>query len=320
MRRCSFGFRKIEIKEGQLLVNGKAILLKGVNRHEFHPQYGHAVPKEITEADIQLLKANNINAVRTSHYPNSPAFYDLCDRYGIYVMDEANLETHGLRHCIPGSNPRWTKPCLDRVVRMVQRDKNHPCIIIWSLGNEAGYGDNFKKMKQAILGIDRTRPIHYEEIMSSIFLIFQHDMRAAPGCRKSWARNVRAGFGETNNFLIGRKVMARQYAGKPFILCEMRPRHGQQPRQLPGKYGCIREISLLLRRLHLGFCQTRASSSKLKQARISGHTEILETSPMTGFLRQQDCCRRPCPHPALCEVKKYIKIFKFSLLIWSAAW
>ena len=89
---------------------------------------------DITEADIKLLKANNINAVRTSHYPNHPGFYELCDRYGIYVMDEADLETHGLRRRVPRSDPRWTEACVDRMVRMVERDKNHPCVISWSLG------------------------------------------------------------------------------------------------------------------------------------------------------------------------------------------
>ena len=107
VRSCSFGFRKVEIKESQLFINGRSIKLKGVNRHEFHPVYGHAVPLEITEGDLRLLKAHNVNAIRTSHYPNSPGFYELCNRYGFYVMDENDLETHGLRHRIPGSDPRW---------------------------------------------------------------------------------------------------------------------------------------------------------------------------------------------------------------------
>lgn len=162
VRVTDFGFRKVEIKEAQLLVNGKPIMIRGVNRHEFGPEDGHAIPAELMETDIRLMKTYNINAVRTSHYPNAPAFYELCDRYGIYVMDEADIETHGLRESIPGSDPKWTKPCVDRVVRMVERDKNHPSIIMWSLANESGDGENFKIMKQAALEIDRTRPVVYE--------------------------------------------------------------------------------------------------------------------------------------------------------------
>lgn len=221
VRRCHFGFRKIEIDAGCFLINGKPILIRGVNRHEFHPLHGHAVPLEITEQDIKLIKANNINAIRTSHYPNSPGFYDLCDRYGIYVMDEADLETHGLRFRIPGNNPRWTEACVDRMVRMVERDKNHPSVIMWSLGNEAGYGDNFRKMKEAALRIDRTRPIHYEGDhvldISDIFSMMYATPRQVD--RVGHGRSVIAGFPEGNNPL-GRVVREWQYHDKPFLLCE----------------------------------------------------------------------------------------------------
>lgn len=162
VRLTNFGFRKIEIKDAQLLVNGKPIMIRGVNRHEFGPEEGHSITVDRMEKDIQLMKRYNINAVRTSHYPNAPAFYELCDQYGIYVMDEADIETHGIREHIPGSNPIWTKPCVDRVVRMVERDKNHPSIIMWSLANESGDGENFKIMKEEAKKIDNTRPIVYE--------------------------------------------------------------------------------------------------------------------------------------------------------------
>ena len=222
VRRSSFGFRKIEIKESRLLVNGKAVMLRGVNRHEFHPLFGHAVPMQITEEDIRLLKAHNINAVRTAHYPNSPGFYHLCDRYGLYVMDEADLETHGLRHRIPGSDTRWALACIDRMVRMVQRDKNPPCVIIWSLGNESGYGDNFRRMKQTAKQIDHTRPFHYEgDHVLDISDLFSM-MYAPPKVVEKIGRGktVRAGFGETNSYFIGRKVAEKQYREKPFVLCE----------------------------------------------------------------------------------------------------
>ncbi len=158
-----FGFRAIEIKEdGGLHINGKPIIFKGVNRHEHDQDNGRAISVELMEQDIKLIKRNNINAIRTSHYPNHPEFYRLCDEYGLYVIDECNLESHGLRDKLPDSEDVWLNSCLKRMKRMVDRDKNHPCIIAWSLGNEAGFGDVFKEMKKVTLEIDNTRPIHYE--------------------------------------------------------------------------------------------------------------------------------------------------------------
>ncbi len=163
VEQCKFGFRVVEIKDdGGIYINGKSTILKGVNRHEHDPDHGRSVSLSGMLQDIKIFKQNNINSVRTSHYPNNPRFYELCDEYGIYILDEANLESHGLRDVLPGSDPNWTEACVDRMVSMVERDKNHPSIIIWSLGNEAGFGDNFKKMKTAALEIDATRPIHYE--------------------------------------------------------------------------------------------------------------------------------------------------------------
>jgi len=161
---CRVGFRKVEIKDGQLMVNGKAILLKGVNRHE-HDQYsGHVIPEEGMLEDIRLFKQNNINAVRTCHYPNDPRWYDLCDKYGIYVIDEANIESHGMGYGERSlaKDPAWKEAHLDRIRRMVERDKNHPSVIIWSMGNEAGDGINFSACYQWIHQRDGSRPVHYE--------------------------------------------------------------------------------------------------------------------------------------------------------------
>ena len=162
VEHCKTGFRKIEIKNNQLLINGVPILIKGANRHEHDPDFGRAVPVSRMIEDITIMKQFNLNAVRTSHYPNNPVWYDLCDQYGLYVIDEANLESHGLRHKIPNSLPEWKDACLDRMNNMVQRDKNHPSIIFWSLGNEAGEGTNFEHMAQLARQIDSTRLIHYE--------------------------------------------------------------------------------------------------------------------------------------------------------------
>jgi len=165
--KADVGFRKVEIKAGQLLVNGMAISIKGANRHEHDPYTGRYVSHELMERDIALMKQLNINAVRTSHYPNHPYWYYLCDKYGLYVVDEANIETHGLDEHPEGisylsDHPAWNHAYLDRTIRMVERDKNHPSIIIWSLGNESGNGQNFRTTYQWIKERDKTRPVQYE--------------------------------------------------------------------------------------------------------------------------------------------------------------
>ncbi|MCT4645727.1 MAG: DUF4981 domain-containing protein [Carboxylicivirga sp.] len=158
------GFRKVEIKGGQLLVNGKAVLFKGVNRHEHDEFEGHVVGLQSMLDDIRLMKENNINAVRTCHYPNDPLWYDLCDQYGLYLIDEANIESHGMGYGEKtlGKAPTWLDAHMDRTVRMVERDKNHASVIIWSLGNEAGDGPNFEATSKWIKGRDNSRPVHYE--------------------------------------------------------------------------------------------------------------------------------------------------------------
>ncbi|WP_168205241.1 glycoside hydrolase family 2 TIM barrel-domain containing protein [Bythopirellula goksoeyrii] len=163
---CDVGFRKIEIHDGQLLVNGQPVRLRGVNRHEHQPESGHTVSFSSMVQDIQLMKRANINAVRTSHYPNDPRWYELCNRYGLYVMDEANIETHGVRGLL-ASDPRWSQAFLDRAIRMAERDKNHPSVICWSMGNESGYGPNFAAISGWLHAFDPTRPVHYEGAQSS---------------------------------------------------------------------------------------------------------------------------------------------------------
>jgi len=158
---CRVGFRTIEIKDGRLLVNGRSVKLFGVNRHEHDPDHGRAVPMSRMIQDIKLLKQNNINAVRTSHYPDSPVWYELCDRYGIYLINEANLESHALKGYF-SNTPTWHTAFVERAIRMVERDKNHPSVIFWSLGNESGCGPNHAAMAAWIKEYDPTRPIHYE--------------------------------------------------------------------------------------------------------------------------------------------------------------
>lgn len=155
------GFRSIEIKDGQFLINGNPVRLRGVNRHEHDPNTAKVVSEESMLKDIKLMKQANINAVRTAHYTNVPRWYELCDEYGLYVMDEADLETHGVRGML-ASNPDWGGAFLERAVRMAVRDRNYPSIVFWSMGNEAGYGFNFAAISAWLKDFDPTRPIHYE--------------------------------------------------------------------------------------------------------------------------------------------------------------
>jgi beta-galactosidase len=158
--RNRIGFRQVEIREGQLCVNGKAIRIKGVNRHEHDPDSGHTVGLASMLRDIKLMKRFNINAVRTSHYPNDPRWYDLCDVYGVYVFDEANIESHGVWDR-PARDAAWRAAYLERVRGMVERDKNHPCVVVWSLGNEAGHGPNLEAAADWIHRHEPTRPVLY---------------------------------------------------------------------------------------------------------------------------------------------------------------
>jgi len=160
VERARIGFRKIEWEGGEIKVNGAPVLIQGVNRHEHEPETGHTVTLATMMADIGLMKRFNINAVRTCHYPDHPVWYELCDEYGIYVFDEANIESHGVWD-VPAKLDTWKEAFLDRVTRMVARDKNHPSIIGWSLGNEAGYGPNFVACAQWIHENDPTRFVHY---------------------------------------------------------------------------------------------------------------------------------------------------------------
>ncbi len=225
-RQGKFGFREIKItpyKEGRgpfILLNGKPVKFCGVNRHDFHPDYAHAVPYEITKKDIELCKKHNITAIRTSHYPSARFFYDLCDEYGILVMCECNLETHGLAFMIPRNNKKWTANCVYRMRNMVNTFKNHPSIISWSLGNEAGFGTAFREMREAALAIDKTRFIHYHpdttaevgDVVSDMYTRQEKmkligENKAFTHCPALWKPT-------------GTRFKPEKYRDKPFMLCE----------------------------------------------------------------------------------------------------
>ena len=226
VKSISFGFRDIELKDTQILVNGQPILLKGVNRHDFDPEHGWTVPEYRYEQDFKIMKANNINAIRCSHYPNDLRFYEYCNRYGFYVMDEADVETHGVRRKnVPGDNPIWTEAVVDRMERMVLRDRNFSCIFMWSLGNEAGYGSNFNKMKEAALKLDQTRAFHYEgdydqsvsDVLSRMYPSPQFLERL--GKKETFKINPMTNL--MNQLVADDKALKSEwYRDKPIIVCE----------------------------------------------------------------------------------------------------
>ena len=229
LRTHKYGFREVKIvgynpdtKRGPfILLNGVPLKICGVNRHDFHPDYGHAVPERIIRSDLELLKRSNITNVRTCHYPNSRRFYELCDEIGILVMSENNLETHGLAQQIPASNPQWSAQCCYRMTNMVNSFKNHSCILFWSLGNESGNGKAFPDMKRAAQQIDRTRPFHYEpdahletsDLFSEMYTV-QTEMKEIGENRPHIHSRALWNGG------MGYRLTPEMYRDKPFIECE----------------------------------------------------------------------------------------------------
>ncbi|WP_053205819.1 glycoside hydrolase family 2 TIM barrel-domain containing protein [Jiangella muralis] len=207
--RLRIGFRRVEIRAGLLTVNGNRVLFRGVNRHEFHPDRGRALTRQDMLDDVLLMKRHNVDAVRTSHYPPHPYFLELCDEYGLYVIDECDVETHGFAYedwrGNPSDDERWRPAYLDRMARMVERDKNHPSVIMWSLGNEAGSGANLAAMYAWAKERDPSRPVHYE---------------GDPSCSDVYSR-MYASHTEVDE--IGRGD------GKPFVLCEYAHAMGNGP-------------------------------------------------------------------------------------------
>ena len=220
------GFKKVEIKGEKIYFNGMPLMIKGVNRHDFDCDYGWAVPKYRYTQDLDIMKQNNINSIRTSHYPDDPYFFVLCNKYGFYVMDECEVETHGVRRKgVPGSNPVWTGAVVDRMQRMVLRDRNNPCIFMWSLGNEAGDGSNFMEMKKSVLELDDTRQFHYEgdfdltksDVISRMYPT--KDIMEKLGNKQPITISL---YDNIANQLAAdsKPIKAEMYEGKPVVLCE----------------------------------------------------------------------------------------------------
>ena len=225
-KQIRIGFKRVEIKGNVFYVNGQNVIIKGVNRHDFNPETGWAIPHEMHKKDLHLMKQANINAIRTSHYPDDPYFYELCDELGFYVMDECDVESHGVRRKnVPGDNPLWTNAVIDRAQRMVMRDRSHACVCFWSLGNEAGDGTNFARMKEAILELSSLYPIHYEGDFDLTKSDFISRMYPTEGIVKKLVNQQAIKTNIIDNVINqlaadNKPVPAERYADHPVIYCE----------------------------------------------------------------------------------------------------
>ena len=315
------GFRRVEIKNGLLTVNGVPILIRGVNRHEHHPRFGRAVPIEYLRQDLLLMKRNNINAVRCSHYPSQPALYGICDELGLWVLDEADLECHGFYDAVArplnipeemnyeqrkklafpkaaaftSDNREWEAAYLDRMIQLVQRDKNFTSVIIWSLGNEAFYGCNHKTMYEYSKRTDRSRPVHYEGDSKALSADMYSYMYASVNRLVSLAKEE--GVSSNGSF------------EKPIILCEYGHAMGNGPGLLEDYQAAFREHE----RLQGGFVWEWANhgllkpSTEVEGSAIYAYGGDFNDSPNDNtFVMDGLCYSNHTPTPGLVELKKVV--------------
>ena len=297
------GFRTVEIRDGQLMVNGKPIEVHGVNLHEHNELTGHAVDRETMLKDIRTMKQNNINAIRTSHYPQSPMMYDLCDEYGLYVVDEANVEIHGMgvvhnrpdttNH--PAYHPDWNGAIMDREMALVERDKNHPSVIIWSLGNESGNGENFKDAYRWIKGRDKTRPVQFEQ------------------ADETWNTDIVCPMYPPISYM--KEYASRKNADRPFIMCEYAHAMGNSTGNFQEYYDIIRSSphmqgGFIWDWVDQGFLRTDENGNKYWA--YGGdfgaqHYDNDDNFCINGLVNPDRT-----PHPGLNEVKKVYQDIRFS--------
>ncbi|WP_421352768.1 beta-galactosidase [Aeromonas sp. 604443] len=305
---CDVGFRVVEIRGGLLRVNGQPLLVRGANRHEHHPAKGYAIDRATMERDLLLMKRHNFNAVRCSHYPNHPDFYRLCDRLGLYVVDEANLETHGMTPMGRlARDPAWSNAFLERATRMVARDFNHPSIIIWSLGNESGYGPAHDAMYGWIKRSDPSRPVQYEgggadtpatDIICPMYARTHQD-QPFPAVPK-WALAKWIGLPEET---------------RPLILCEYAHAMGNSLGGYAHYWQAFRDHP----RLQGGFVWDWVDQGLDKYTADGRHYWGYGGDFGDVQNDRQFCCNGllfpdRTPHPALCEAKRAQQPFRFALL------
>ena len=301
VQRVRVGFRTVEIHDGQLFVNGVSIKLKGVNRHDTHTEMGHVTPMETLLRDIELMKQHNINTVRTSHYPNDPRWLDLCDEWGLYVIDETDLECHGIvcsdanatydnAYDRIATDPKWESAFVDRGVRMVMRDRNHPSIIIWSLGNESGYGCCHVAMAKAVRDLDSTRPIHYERDFNAETADFYSRMYTdVPGLIEEGKKDD----------------------PKPFFLCEYAHAMGLGPGSLKDYWDAIYKYTRLIGGCVWEWCDhglTAYTEDGEKYYKYGG--DYGDKPNDANFCVDALCYPDRTPHTGLLEYKKVIQPMK----------
>ena len=304
---CRVGFRRVELGDRELLINGKPVMIAGMNRHEHHPVRGKAITRADMIADIRLMKQFNVNAVRTSHYPNAEAWYDLCDEYGLYLVDEANIEAHAFLHQLC-RDPRYATQFLERGLRMVERDKNHPSVIVWSLGNESGYGPNHDAMAGWIRRRDPSRPLHYEgaiwgwDKIGAVRLWRAVQARPTVGKRgqrpdlPDVSRHRRPGA------LGRRRRSCRPAADDPLRIF---PRHGQFQRQSRRLLGRLRSAPRPAGRFRLGVGRPRHPATRRPKSRriIAYGGDFGDTPNDLNFCCDGIVGRRPRSPSGLCEFK-----------------
>jgi beta-galactosidase len=247
-RRLDIGFRKVEIRDQQFFINGRSIKVKGVNRHEFDPATGYTLTTERMEQDLRLMKQMNLNFVRTSHYPDDPRWYELCNRIGLFVLDEANVESHELSHhkkVLPGDLPEWEPAVVDRMRRTVIRDRNHPCVVIWSEGNEAGYGKAFLAMRDAALAADpQHRPIHNADMNRAADI----DSQTYP--TPQWLLQHVAGKAIRRGDASSAAALLEQHgpypSGKPFLMNEYAHAHANSLGNFQDYWDVIEKYPMLI--------------------------------------------------------------------------
>lgn len=304
------GFRKVEVLDGQLCLNGKPLVIRGVNKHEHHPTKGHAEPLAMVEHDLKLMKQNNFNAVRCSHYPHQPGLYSLCDRLGLYVIDEANIETHGvspMRYL--ADDPLWANAFLERMIRMVQRDYNHPCIIIWSLGNESGYGAAHDAMYQWTKRRDPSRPIQYEgggsdtaatDIICPMYARTDRDQEQGHSDDPKWSLEKWVGLPNEN---------------RPIILCEYSHAMGNSLGGYKEYWDCFRKH----KRLQGGFIWDWVDQG-LEKTSDDGLQYWAYGGDFGDEINDRQFCINGLvfpdrtPHPSLLEAKRVHQPFQFEVV------
>lgn len=310
IRHFRVGFRSLEIRDRQLFLNGRSIKLRGVNRHEIDPARGRVIDRASMERDIRMIKAANFNAVRNSHYPNAPLWYELCDLHGLCLVDEANIESHGLSYhrCeLPGDRPEWRECTLDRIRRMVMQNRNHPSVLIWSLGNEAGYGDAFTDARALIRSLD-PRPVQYADMNAAA----DFDTQTYPDCQ--WLLDYVAGTAVRKGE-HGEATSLRQHgpqpSDKPFFMNEYAHAMGNSTGNLVDYWRVIESNPCLIGGFVWEWCDHALDRNGHASAAYGG--DFNDAPNNANFCCDGLVSSDRIPHPGYYEMRSVQQPFAFRL-------